>query len=68
MSGIVIRFPDPERRSRDADAVEVRDPSESAIIIILPIIRVERFDLGFTPEAARRSNRARKALKKGTRK
>jgi hypothetical protein len=64
MAGNVVIFPDPERRSRDADAVEVRDPSESAIIIILPIVRVERFDLNRAP----RGNRVRKALKKGTRK
>lgn len=35
----VIRFADFERRRSDADAVRVRDPD---IIIILPIIRIER--------------------------
>ena len=42
MPGKVVRFPDPEKRSRNADAVH-RDPDDSAIIIVLPIIRVERY-------------------------
>jgi len=43
MKCIVIRFPDPERRSRRPDAVD-RDPSESAVVIILPIVRIEHYD------------------------
>lgn len=39
----VIRFPDPERRSRNPDAVE-RPYDEPCVIIILPIIKVERFE------------------------
>ena len=34
----VIRFPDVEHRSRNPDAVP-RDPADSALIIILPVIR-----------------------------
>ena len=44
MTGRVIRFPDPERRSRDADALGPRDPYDSAVIIILPTVRIERFE------------------------
>jgi len=32
----VIRFPDPHQRSRDPDAVPLRDPANSAVVIILP--------------------------------
>jgi hypothetical protein len=35
----VIRFADYERRSREPDAVSPRDPADSAIVIILPVIR-----------------------------
>ena len=46
-AGQVVRFADYERRSRNPDAVSPRDPSESAVIIILPVIR--RFDGGPAP-------------------
>ena len=36
MTDNVVRFPDVERKSRNADAVSPRDPADSAIIIILP--------------------------------
>jgi hypothetical protein len=39
--GDVIRIADYERR--DPDAVSPRDPADSAIIIILPVVRIERF-------------------------
>lgn len=42
MTARIVRYPDPERRSRNADAVH-RDPGDSAIIIVLPIIRIERY-------------------------
>ena len=42
--GRVIRFPDPEHRSRQADAAFPRDPGDSAIIIVLPVIRIERYE------------------------
>lgn len=48
----VIRFPDPERKSRNPDAVD-RDPAE-AVIIILPIVRVESYD---DPPPRRRKRR-----------
>lgn len=38
----IIRLPDPERRSRKPDAV-MRPDDEPCIIIVLPIIRIERF-------------------------
>jgi hypothetical protein len=43
MPGKVIRFADFERKSRNADAqAGQRDPADTAVIIILPIIRIER--------------------------
>lgn len=42
LPGQVIRFRDYERRSREPDAVD-RDPAEPCIIVILPIIKVERY-------------------------
>lgn len=39
----VVRFADYERRSREPDAFPERDPS-SATIIILPLVKVERYD------------------------
>jgi hypothetical protein len=41
MSENVVRFSDYERKSRDADAVSPRDPSD-AVIIILPTVPIER--------------------------
>jgi hypothetical protein len=38
----VVRFSDFEQKSRNADSVSPRDPSDSAIIILLPLVRVER--------------------------
>lgn len=35
----VIRFADYEQKSRNPDAVSPRDPADSAIVIILPVIR-----------------------------
>lgn len=40
MPGKVIRFADYDRKGRDAQIDEAR--SESAVVIILPVIRVER--------------------------
>lgn len=42
MTGKVVRYLDPERKSKHADAVD-RDLADSAIIIVLPIIRIERY-------------------------
>jgi hypothetical protein len=42
MTAKIIRYRDPERKSRHADSVD-RDPGDSAIIIVLPIIRIERY-------------------------
>ena len=42
MNETVVRIIDFERRSREPDAVPVRDPSE-ATIIVLPTVRVERY-------------------------
>ena len=38
----IIRFADYEQRSKNPDAVSPRDPADSAIVIVLPVIRVER--------------------------
>jgi hypothetical protein len=35
----VVRLADYERKSRDCDAISPRDPADSALIIILPVIR-----------------------------
>jgi hypothetical protein len=37
--GQVIRFADYEQKSRNPDAVSPRNPADSAIVIILPVIR-----------------------------
>ncbi len=37
----VFRFRDYDQRSQEPDAVD-RDPSKSAMIIIMPMVRVER--------------------------
>jgi hypothetical protein len=43
MPGKVVRFADFERKSRSADAqTDERDPADTAVVIILPIIRIER--------------------------
>lgn len=42
MSAQVVRLKDYERRSREPDAID-RDPTESAVIIIIPLIRIERY-------------------------
>lgn len=42
----VIRFCDYERKSQEPDAaIEERDPGASAVIVILPVIRIERHDV-----------------------
>ena len=46
----VVRFADYEQRSRQPDAAHPRDPAEPCIIIILPVIRVERFPKLLTAE------------------
>ncbi|MGD0421527.1 MAG: hypothetical protein ABSA68_18420 [Xanthobacteraceae bacterium] len=35
----VIRLADYERKSRNPDAVPLRNPADSAIIVVLPVIR-----------------------------
>jgi hypothetical protein len=52
----VVHFPDVDRRSRHPDAVH-RDLSESAVVIILPIVRVERYEEEKRPR--RRRSRVR---------
>jgi hypothetical protein len=42
MTAKIVRYPDPDRKSRHADSVD-RDLADSAIIIVLPIIRIERY-------------------------
>lgn len=44
MAEKVVRFCDFEKRSREPDAAQPRDPCDSAVIIILPVIRVENYD------------------------
>jgi hypothetical protein len=43
MPATIIRFADYEQRSKNPDAVH-RDPSDSALIILLPVIRIERYE------------------------
>jgi hypothetical protein len=59
MSKNVIRLIDYERRSHEPDAEQPRSPAD-ATIIILPIVRTERYrdhkdDAGLTPRAAQQS-------------
>jgi len=42
MSENVVRFADYERRSLNPDACEPRNPSDAAVIIILPNVPIER--------------------------
>lgn len=44
MAGEVVRLCDYEKRSREPDAEALRDPADTAVIIVMPIIRVERFE------------------------
>lgn len=37
----VIKFPDPEKRCRNPDAAGPRGDAEPAVIISLPVIRIE---------------------------
>lgn len=43
-SGRVLRFCDYDKKSREPDALGPRDPADTAVIIILPMIRKERHD------------------------
>jgi hypothetical protein len=38
----VLRFSDYDRKSREPDSLGPRDPCDSAVIIILPVVRIER--------------------------
>ena len=42
MTAEIVCFPDPHRHTRHADAVH-RDHADSAVIIILPIVRIESY-------------------------
>ena len=42
MPGQVLRFADYDKHSREPDSEGPRDPCESAVVIILPVVRVER--------------------------
>jgi hypothetical protein len=44
MAAEVIRFADYEQRSREPDAAHPRNPADAAVIIVLPVIRIERYD------------------------
>jgi hypothetical protein len=56
--GTVIRFPDVARRSRRRKS---RQNAESATVIILPVIRIERFvDESSMPVASRSQRRRRR--------
>lgn len=44
MPGKVLRFCDYQKRFTSADACEPRDPADTAVIIILPLIRVQPLD------------------------
>jgi hypothetical protein len=39
----VVRFSDYEKRSRDPHAVSPRNPSDTAVIVVLPVVRTERY-------------------------
>ena len=54
--GVVIRFPDTWR-----DAQTATEPGEAAMVIILPVVRVERqADISAAPRPTRPSARRRK--------
>jgi len=42
MSDNIIRLADYERKSRNPDVIPLRNPADSAIVVVLPVIRVER--------------------------
>ena len=44
----IVRFSDYEQRSREPDAV--RDPTEPCIIVIMPVVRVERHEESLHPD------------------
>jgi len=48
MSADIIRISDFDRKSKAADAASPRDPAD-ADVIVLPVVRVERYDLDDTP-------------------
>ena len=57
--GTVVEFPEHGRSSRDGRVVGMR--AESATVIILPVIRIERYDDGEPVESpASRSQRRRR--------
>jgi hypothetical protein len=43
MTARILFIRDYEHRSRNPDAVH-RDPAEPCVIVVLPVIRIERFD------------------------
>jgi hypothetical protein len=64
--GTVISFPAMERAARASRTIA--DKSESAIVIILPVIRIERYvdePTGFEPRA--RSSAGRRRRRRATR-
>lgn len=52
----VVRICDYERKSREPDALGPRDPTESATIILLPIVRIEPFQTKFWDEQLDEAN------------
>lgn len=44
MPGTVIRFCDYQKRFTSTDACEPRDPADTAVIIVLPVVRSEPLD------------------------
>ena len=42
MTEKVVRIMDYERRSKEPDACAPRDPGDAAVIVVLPVVRVER--------------------------
>ncbi len=58
--GSVIRFPETGRRARSSRLIAAR--AESATVIILPVIRIERFtDEPSHPSRSQRRRRRRRA-------
>jgi len=56
--GTVIRFPEPGRATRRGRSIRVKP--ESATVIILPVIRIERYPDDPTEPVASRSQRRRR--------
>jgi hypothetical protein len=56
--GTVVKFPGVWRRARTGKSTGKK--AESAIVVILPVVRIERFDQRYEPEPIRAQRRRRR--------